>query len=134
MTAALFPCTAGTLCRAYASGHRMHAIHAGKLQGSPWGWRDAVVLSIDEDNIALLEYTSAPGTCTVWHHHDLSVMCPPGSSVRVHEQWHAVAIGTVVLNVHVIDGVGAAAPHSGTGSAPGTVIVADLGTGQGRAG
>ena len=134
MTAVLSPCTASARCRVYAAGHRVHGIHTGMLLRSPWGWRDAVVLSIDEENVAVLRYATADGTCSVWHHHDLSVMCPPGSSLLVHEQRHAVAVGSVVLNVHVADGVGAPVLHSGAGSAPGTVIVADLATGQGRAG
>lgn len=127
----LSPCTAGARCRKYLPGHRMHQIHAGHVKRSPWGWRGAVVRSIDAGNVAVLDYVGEEGSCTLWHHHDLAVMCPPGTPVSVHEQWRALLVAGAVLNVHLLDGVGPV-PEPGEGLADGgPAIVVDLATGQG---
>lgn len=123
------PCTAGARCRSYTPGHLVHQIHVNQLRQAPEGWRDAVVVSIDEHNVAALDYDTGEGTCTLWHHHDLSVMCPPGTAVMVHERWHVLAVGRVVVNVHVHDGVGPVPPTAAR-SLP-AAIITELATGHG---
>ncbi|TNC16588.1 hypothetical protein FHE66_14505 [Georgenia sp. 311] len=123
------PCTVGACCRSYSPGHLMHHIHTGKAQSAPEGWRDGVVRSVDEGNVAVVDHPGGEGSCTVWHHHDLSVMCPPGTAVMVNERWHALAVGRVVVNVLVHDGAGPV-PSVPARCAPG-VIVTHLGTGHG---
>lgn len=123
------PCTAGARCRSYAPGHLMHHIHTGYVRRSPDGWRDAVVRSIDARNVAVVDHLSGEGECRVWHHHDLSVMCPPGTAVMVHERWHALAVARVVVNVLVHDGVGPVPSVARSGPAP--LVVAELATGNG---
>ncbi|PYG01824.1 hypothetical protein SAMN05216184_101288 [Georgenia satyanarayanai] len=123
------PCTAGARCRSCTPGHLMHSIQVTLVRQAPEGWRDAVVRSIDEHNVAVVEYATGEGACTLWHHHDLSVMCPPGTAVMVHERWHVLAVARVVVNVHVHDGVGPVAPTPARYLPAG--IVTELATGHG---
>ena len=127
------PCTVGARCRSYSPGHLMHHIHTGRVRTAPEAWRDGVVRTVDERNVALVDYAGGEGTAAVWHHHDLSVMCPPGTAVMVNERWHALAVARVVVNVLVHDGAGPV-PSAPAWSAPGPLIVTDLATGHGLIG
>ncbi|HLS48880.1 MAG TPA: hypothetical protein VK024_02700 [Actinomycetaceae bacterium] len=127
----LSPCTPDAACRRYWPGHLVHPIHSGFVQREPWGWRKAVVASIDDDNVAFLEYRDDAGTCRVWHHLDLSVVCPPGTSVQVHEGRHVIAVAHVALNVALVDGIGPVPPPSHGTVTHAPIVVTDLSTGHG---
>lgn len=130
------PCTPHAHCRSYRPGHRMHFIHTGLVKNAPWGWRHATVRSIDADNVATFEYSAETGTSTAWHHLDFSVVCPPGTQVRIHERRHALLVGSVVFNLHLIEGIGPVPPPANVAEAlaQAPVIVTDLSTGHGITG
>jgi hypothetical protein len=127
-------CTRPGPCRSYGAGHLIHFIHAGFIRRTPWGWRDGVVRVISEDGSAVVDHLDGSGPAEIWHHHDLSLVAPPGTPVRVHERYYALQAGRAVLNVQIVRGAGPvpepAEPELWAGE--GEVIVVDLATGEGR--
>lgn len=127
-------CGGDGACRSYRPGHLMHLIHAGFVGRTPWGWRDAVVREIGPDNVAVLDHLDGSGAAEIWQHHDLSVAAPPGTPVRLHERYHALAAGRAVLSVLLLRGVGPvpepALPELWAGE--GEMIVVSGATGEGR--
>ncbi len=120
-------------CRSYRAGHLMHFIHAGFIRRTPWGWRDGVVREIGEDNTAVVDYLDGSGPAELWQHHDLALVAPPGTPVRVHERYYALQAGRAVLNVQVVRGAGPVPEPTEPGRWPdeGEAIVVDLATGEG---
>jgi hypothetical protein len=82
-------------------GHRMHWIHAKQVGRTPWGWRSGTVLSVDGQWVTVV-YTRRPGIVRLWHHEELGAALRPGTRVRVHEAYHALAgpFGWVNVLVH----------------------------------
>jgi len=93
-------------CAGYAPGHHMHFIHAKRVGLSPWGWRDAVVLSV-EGQFACLAYLEGDATPVVWHHTSLKRVIGAGDPVRLHEQYYALGCPAGWFNVVVEGGIGA---------------------------
>ncbi|PFG39620.1 hypothetical protein ATJ97_2131 [Georgenia soli] len=126
-------CTRPGPCRSYRAGHLIHFIHAGFIRRTPWGWRDGVVRASGEDNVAVVDYLDGSGTAEIWQHHDLSVVAPPGSPVRLHERYYALESGDAILNVLLLRGVGPVpepeTPELWAGE--GDPIFVDLATGRG---
>jgi len=114
----------------------MHFIQAGLIRRMPWGWRDGVVRGAGEDDwdgTTVVDYLDGSGEAEIWHHLDPSLVAP-GSPVRLHERYHAVQAGRVVLNVLMVRGVGPvpepAEPELWAGE--GEAIFVNLATGVGH--
>ncbi|HSE09615.1 MAG TPA: hypothetical protein VLB29_13195 [Nocardioidaceae bacterium] len=88
----------------YSPGYAMHWIHARQLAIRPWGWRPAILTTVDGGS-ATAAYLTEDGTVTLWHHKPL--VAEIGEPVRVHEEFHAVEIHDAWLNVRIEDGIGA---------------------------
>jgi hypothetical protein len=104
MTSCPIPPSGGP-CGSYMPGHAMHVIHANRLARTPWGWRDATVLSVD-GGLVRVAYLSEPGTAEMWHHRSLDDVLTVGTSVRVHERLHAIGGAFGWANVEVRSGLG----------------------------
>jgi hypothetical protein len=77
-------------CRHYGSGHALHQIQARHIGQSPWGWRDAVVVTVDGLYLEL-RYLAEDVEFTAWHHQELGLV--PGDPVRVNQSAGAVLQG-----------------------------------------
>ena len=102
------PCAArnGAFCELYVDGHCTHWIHAERVGGTPWGWRDAVVSGVDGGWITAT-YVESGCQVQLWHHADLAGEAAGGEPVRVHEQYHVLGGPFGWLNVVVRGGLGA---------------------------
>lgn len=100
-------CPPPVVCDRFDTGHLVHPVHERMLGNRPWGWRSGVVDSArshDGGIEVVVEYVTGEGACRVWHHVDL--LLDRGLPVRVHEQYHALDVGGVPLNVRLLSGVG----------------------------
>ncbi|MFF2620237.1 hypothetical protein [Oerskovia jenensis] len=105
--ATVVACTPSVVCRQFDPGHLLHDVHGRMLRNRPWGWREGVVLAVrsrDGGEEVVVEYVTGEGACRVWHHTGLDL--DPGTSVRVHEQYHALELTGRALNVRLLGGVG----------------------------
>ena len=97
----------------YGDGHLMHPIRARHTGEQPWGWRDAVVESVD-GHYATVRYLSAEHTVPrLWHHHDLTGWVRPGDPVRLHERCRVLGADRGWLTVKVDDGLGSVPDPAG---------------------
>jgi hypothetical protein len=105
--AAPVACPPPVVCDRFDTGHLLHPVHERMLGNRPWGWRSGVVVwarSRDGGVEVVVEYVTDEGVCRLWHHVDL--LLDQGLPVRVHEQYHALDVGTGPLNVRLLGGVG----------------------------
>ena len=104
------PCVVrdGAHCQSYLPGHHTHWIHAKHVGRTPWGWRDAVVGSID-GCWTTVTYVASGRQVRLWHHAELAGELVVGAPVRVHERYYVLGGPFGWLNVVVKDGLGAVA-------------------------
>lgn len=95
------PCK-GEPCQLFLPGHNMHHIHARRLSESPWGWRDAVVVSVIGEMVRV-EYLNGSAV-TLWHHRSLAEAAEEGMPVRLHEQYYALGMPSGWYNVVIASG------------------------------
>ncbi len=93
-------------CQLYWPGHNAHWIHAKRIGGTPWGWRDAIVTTV-EGRWVTVTYVLEGTQLRLWHHERLSSEIHPGDLVRVHEQYNVLGGPFGWLNVIVEGGLGA---------------------------
>lgn len=86
-------------CQNYGPGHTMHWVHAKQVGKTPWGWRDGFARTTAD--VIVVAYAGG-GSIEVWHHRRLDF--PPGTPVRVHEQFHALAVASLWINVDIRNG------------------------------
>jgi hypothetical protein len=117
-------------CPSYGAGHQVHFIQARLVGESPWGWRDAVVSSLDK-HFARLAYLEDDATPIVWHHKSLKRRISVGDPVRLHERYHVLGCPAGWFSVVIAGGLGAVPePMDKTVWAPEfTIPVVDLATG-----
>jgi hypothetical protein len=103
----LTPCAAlnGEPCELYFPGHVTHWIHAKNVGRTPWGWRDAVVSSVDGGWITV-SYLESGRQVRLWHHAELAGEVGAGAPVRLHEQYYVLGGPFGWLNVVVRGGLG----------------------------
>lgn len=95
-------------CQLYWPGHNTHWIHAKHIGRTPWGWRDAVVSSIDGRWVTV-DYVLESAQVRLWHHTPLTSELHVADLVRVHEQYYVLGGRFGWLNVVVAGGLGAVA-------------------------
>lgn len=94
-------------CTDYRAGHNVHAIHAGRVGQTPWGWRDSVVVGLDGDEIVLACVGQHAELVVVWHHRpSLADGLTVGEPVRVHEEYGVLGTASGWFSVVVIGGLG----------------------------
>lgn len=93
-------------CGTYRDGHDLHAIQAKLIGQTPWGWRDAVLMSVDGQTIELA-YVHEHARPTLWHHRVLGRLLRPGEPVRLHEQYRALGTPHGWYSVRISNGLGA---------------------------
>ena len=118
-------------CESYLPGHHTHWIHAKHVGRTPWGWRDAVVGSLD-GCWTTVTYVDSGRTLRLWHHADLAGEVEVGAPVRVHERYAVLGGPFGWLNVVVEGGLGPVPEPADTAAWQGLVTggVQDLGTGR----
>lgn len=83
----------------------MHVIHANRVGETPWGWRDATVVAVD-DLVVTARYVLENGSVRIWHHESLESQLEAGAPVRVHEGYHALGARFGWVNAVVVKGIG----------------------------
>lgn len=118
-------------CESFLPGHHTHWIHAKHIGRTPWGWRDAVVRSLDGQWITVT-YVESGRQVELWHHAELAEEVELGAPVRVHEQYYVIGGPFGWLNVVVQGGQGAVPEPADVTAwqAQMTGGVQDLGTGR----
>ncbi len=92
-------------CSSYRAGHLAHWIQAKLVGRTPWGWRDGIVEECGGHTVRI-RYLTQDATVVCWHHNDLSRQLRPGAPVRLHEEFHMLAIPRAWICVLVTDGLG----------------------------
>ena len=94
-------------CMAYRVGHNIHAIHARRVGQTPWGWRDAVVIGVEGEELVLAYVEWERDPIVVWHHRpSLGAGLTVGEPVRVHEQYGVVGTASGWHSVVITGGIG----------------------------
>ena len=73
--------------------------------GRRGGWRDGIVEECGGHTVRI-RYLTQDATVVCWHHNDLSRQLRPGAPVRLHEEFHMLAIPRAWICVLVTDGLG----------------------------
>jgi hypothetical protein len=121
----------GGQCQAYFPGHNTHWIHAKHVGRTPWGWRDAVVRTIDGCALTVA-YVDSGHEVELWHHDALAGELAVGVPVRLHEQYSVLGGPFGWLHVVVRDGLGSVPEPTDTTACKRAMTggVQDLGTGR----
>lgn len=104
MTSCSIPVSGGP-CGSFWPGHALHFMHAHRLGQTPWGWRDATVVSV-AGGLVRAAYLAEEGGVEMWHHASLEEVLPVGTPLRVHERLHAVGGPFGWANVEIRSGLG----------------------------